>query len=198
MVRIFWKGLPGLFVCAFLILAGIPLALAETDNVSVTADMNSWITISDAANVDLGNFDRGTDSGNSTGTAEWTVATNNTTGYKLELSASTDEALRNDTSPTVYYFNDYNMDSTTAPSAWSVAASAAEFGYTASGNDVSGYSAGTLYRGFAGASAIQIATSALDTSGTATTARFRAQVGSSKYLREGGYTATITATATSL
>lgn len=196
MVRMFWKGLPALFVCAFLILAGIPLALAVDDAVSVTANMNSWITITSPADVGLGNFDRGTDS---SGTAEWTVATNNTAGYKLELSASTDEALRNDTSPTVYYFNDYNMDSTTTPTAWSVAASDAEFGYTASGTDVSSdYSSGTLYRGFASTSAIQIATSASDTSGTATTARFRAQVGSSKYLREGGYTATITATATSL
>lgn len=199
MSRMFWKWLPVILVCAFLLLAGVPLALAATanDSVSVTANSNSWITITSPADVGLGNFDRGTDS---SGTAAWNVATNNAAGYKLELSESNaSPALVSDSSPTAYYFSDYNMDATSTPTSWSVAASAAEFGFTATGNDVgSEYSSGTNYRGTNGTTAVQIASSALETQGTTTTVRFRAQIGSSKFLLSGGYTATITATATTL
>lgn len=199
MGRLFWKWLPTILVSAFVLAAGTPIALAvsASDSVNVTANANEWITITSPADVSLGNFDRGTDA---SGTAEWTVATNNTVGYTLALSESgAAPALVNDTSPTVYYFDDYNMDATSTPTSWSVAASAAEFGFTASGSHAdSAYSSGTLYRGLNGTTAVQVASSSVETSGTATTVRFRAQVGSSKFLREGGYTATVTATATTL
>jgi hypothetical protein len=199
MSRKFWKWLPTLMLSGFLITAGLPVALAATanDTINVTADMNSWITISSPADVDLGSFDRGTDS---SGTADWSVATNNTAGYKLEINEDgAAPALVNDTSPTVYYFDDYNMDTTSVPTSWVVAASDAEFGFTASGTDAgSEYGSGTLYRGTDGTTPIQVATSASETSATITTVRFRAEVGSSKFLRAGGYTAVITATATTL
>lgn len=198
MKRWFWKWLPALMICGFLITAGVPVTLAATagDSVNVTADMNSWITITSPPDVSLGSFDRGTDT---SGTADWAVATNNAAGYKLEVKAATDPAMDSNTSPTAYYFDDYNMDVTTTPSAWSVAATDAEFGYTASGSDTgSEYASGTLYRGFAGATDIQIAASAAETLGTTSTVKFRAKVGSSKLLLADTYTAVITATATTL
>ena len=173
------------------------IAAVANDGIDVTANMNSWITISSPSDVDLGNFDKGTDN---TGAANWSVATNNAAGYKLEIKESgAAPALVSDTSPTGYYFDDYNMDTTSVPSSWSVASSDAEFGFTASGDDAgSEFSSGTKYRGTNGTTDIQIATSSGETSATTTTVTFRAEVGSSKFLLSGGYTAVITATATTL
>ena len=198
MNRFFWKWLPVLMLCGFLIVAGLPIALAATasSGIDVTANMNSWITISSPANVNLGNFDRGTDT---SGTADWAVATNDTAGYKLEIATSSTPSLRHDTSPTIYYFDDYNMDTTSVPTSWSVGASDAEFGFSVTGNDAgSEYSSGTKFRGTTGTVPIQIATSSSETSSTTTTVILRAEVGSSKFLLEGGYSGRITATATTL
>jgi len=62
------------------------------------------------------------------------------------------------------------------------------------------YSSGTLFEGFSGATKIKIAEDNQETpvGGASTTVNFKAEVGSSRNQPAGDYSATITATATTL
>ncbi len=75
----------------------------------------------------------------SVGSTTWNVATDNTAGYLLSVKASASPAL---TDPnTGESFADYTESSSGVKEQWSVS-NAYEFGFSAFGNDVSGYGSG--------------------------------------------------------
>ncbi len=180
-------------ITLLLSLIATALGANANDPVTVTATVDPTITISSPSNVTMSPNITGT--GANTGSAEWTVTTNNSAGYKLEVEASASPALVSGGDNIA----DYTEAVAGTPETWSIATSASEFGFTASGTDSgSEYSSGTKYEGFEGTTKIEVATAAAETTGTATTVGFKAEVGSSKFQPTGDYTATITATATTL
>ncbi|MFA6520401.1 MAG: hypothetical protein WCT44_02210 [Candidatus Paceibacterota bacterium] len=203
-----------LFISSFLILflvmqfyALTEYAFAVTDNVVVTLDVDSGITISDGAAVTMApNISITTDS--SIGSSAWTVITNGASGYSLAVKASASPALVSGSNS----FADYTEAVAGTPEAWSVASGDKEFGYSAYGTDTStaeyGAAAtcgaagvpdvGQNYEGFATSDNI-IATRATVTpvAGIATTICFAAEQ-NGVFAPVGTYTATITGTAVTL
>jgi len=211
-------------VLAFLLLA-YPLyacleplvikAASASDFIVVTQAVSSEITISSPANVTMSAAIPGI-TGNPgsprTGSTTWTVKTNNTTGFALALKSSTNPSMQLDGT---YNFSDYSPGTGGTPDySWaSPAASAAEFGYTVEPATTADTAA--LFRD----SGVACNTGALNTadkcwynfttsdvtvvnrstetssSGEAEVVKFQTE-SNAKYLKEGNYTATITATAT--
>jgi hypothetical protein len=182
---------------------------AQTDNVVVTLNVTSGITISDGANT-LMAPNLSVSVNESIGSSSWTVVTNSLQGYSLNVTASTDEAMRHTGSSTIQ-FQDF-ASGTSTPQLWDSAkgSNIYTFGFSAFGTDVNtatwgtGASCGTgglisatqRYAGFAGPTARTIATksSVTPVAGVASTICFAAeQVG--VFAPAGQYTATITGTA---
>ena len=187
----------------------IARAATATDSVIVTQAVTSGIAITAPSDITMTALS--TTQNSAVGSATWTVTTNNQAGYKLELHASSDPALAQ-ISP-AESFVDYTESPAGTPDTWTVT-SAYEFGFSARGTHVpSGTwgtdtdcinttdvpSAGLKWRGFDGVTNIQIATSSTETgtSGTASTMCVATQQ-SGVFAPSGTYTATITATATTL
>lgn len=142
----------------------------------------------------------------SNGTVSWTVTTVNPSGYTLSVSAATSPALKSGSN----YFSDYGSGA----SFWSVDSKASAFGFAvgATGEtDIvsafkdngtacgAGSNVGSCYRGFDGATSIQVINrSSAAASGNTTTVKLKAEVGSNYGQALGAYTATITATAAAL
>lgn len=189
-----------------------PVAVAATgsDNVVVTLNVTSGVTISDAGNITMApNISMSAD--RSIGSTGWTVATNSATGYTLAIKQSTALAMMGVSNGDS--FANYSESVAGTPDLWGgVTAGTKEFGFSAygtnvpaawgsstSGCGVSGVADVTLkYRGFLPAMTdIQIASSGAPTpvSGTLTNVCFAAQQNGT-YAESGAYTATITATAT--
>jgi hypothetical protein len=96
-------------------------------------------------------------------------------------------------------FADYTEGVLGTPETWSVAASAAEFGFTASGTFAESKYTSNKYQSFQGATKIQVSHSGTGPdAGDSTTVGFKAEVGASKSQPTGSYQAVITGTATSL
>jgi hypothetical protein len=189
------------------VLAEPAVALTANDNVVVTLNVDEGITISDGANVTMApNIGAGVNS--SIGSSSWTVITNSANGYELEVKASASPALVSGGNS----FADYTEATPGTPEVWSVGSSSKEFGYSAYGTDTSTSTWGTSascgssgspagsqkYVGFSTTDK-QIATraSVTPTSGIATTICFAAAQ-NGVFAPAGTYTATITATATTL
>ena len=180
-------------------------AASATDNVIVSLDVTSGITISNGADVTMAP-NIGVASDSSIGTSSWVVKTNSTLGYTLAVKASTAPALVSG----VNSFADYHAGTT--PALWSVGSGNKEFGYSAYGTDTDTATWGTAascggsgipdvaqkYAGFI-TSDNTIATRATvtPTSGITTNICFAAAQ-NAIYAPSGTYTATITATATTL
>lgn len=181
-----------------LTMATAGFAVTASDSVTVSLDINNYVSITSPSDVTMSAI-AGT-GGSSTGSAAWTVATNNVLGYSLNVAASSSPAMSSGANTIA----DYTETVAATPETWSVAATAAEFGFSAEGAATPTLTWGTpstgsgKYRGFTGTTGIQVATAATPTSGQATTVYFKAEVGSSKLQTSGTYTATITATATTL
>jgi hypothetical protein len=145
------------------------------------------------------------------GSAQWTVTTNDTSGYNLTLKASTTPALQSGS----YSFADYTPTTSTVPDFnWSVPASASEFGYTVeasttadldqsfkdNGTACNTGTSDTVDKCWLNASTtaeqIVYRSSQTDADGENITVKFRAEVGSTSFQEEGSYTATIIVTAT--
>ena len=171
---------------------GLSKAATDSDVVTVNLTVSGTISLSSPADVTMSPAITGT--GSSTGTAQWTVTTNNSAGYKLEVEASASPAMVSGSDT----FADYTEGVAGTPETWSVAAADSEFGFTASGTDAESKYNTDLYEGFSGATKIQVASANAETTGTATTVGFKAEVGASKSQPTGSYSATITATATTL
>lgn len=198
-----------LFLLAqFYSLAEYAFATTVTDNVIVTLDVDSGITISNGANTTL--LPNISISNNSAiGGSAWTVRTNNSLGYTLAVQASDAPALASGPNS----FADY---ATGTPTTWNVPNGNKQFGYSAYGSDTptgtwgdetaNSYACGTggvantdlKYVGFLTTDKT-IATSSTVTpfAGTTTSICFVAEQ-KGIFAESGTYNATITGTATTL
>ena len=106
---------------------------AVTDAITVTAEVTEEISISSPADVLLASSIPGM-TGNpgspASGSATWTVITNNATGFNFKIKASTDPAMQN--SDGEYYFFDYTPAAAGSPDYNYVqpAVGSAEFSYS--------------------------------------------------------------------
>ena len=142
----------------------------------------------------------------------WTVKTNNYNGYTFTMNASVAPAMAS-SDGRGNSFADYTATNVTIPETW-VVTTAYEFGFSVFGTDAptatwgtdtdctaasgNGVPSATLkWRGFAGATAITVATAALKTAtaGTATNLCVAAEQ-AGVYAPSGAFSATITGTAT--
>lgn len=190
------------------------MAADASDQSVITLTVTGQISISDGADVTMGTLN--VTNSTSTGTTAWTVTTNNQAGYKLEVASSQINPLRS--ANTSEQFTDYAEASGTTPEVWNTVDGAYEFGFSAYGDNVptgtwgDGGTCGSgttinqsmKYRGFnnaanAAAETVQIATLATET-GTAgvVTNLCLGAVQSHIFAPSGTYTATTTATATTL
>jgi len=190
-------------------------AASASDFIVVTQAVSSEITITSPADVTMSAAIPGI-TGNPgsprTGSTTWTVKTNNTTGFTLALKSSTTPSMRLDATWT---FSDYSPATAGTPDYnWtSPAASAAEFGYSvepATAADAtakfkdngSACNTGTnvtankcWYNMSITDEAVVNRSTETSSTGEAEVVRFQTE-SNAKYLKEGNYTATITATAT--
>ncbi|MFA6000304.1 MAG: hypothetical protein WC783_05020 [Candidatus Paceibacterota bacterium] len=201
-----------LSVALFLVAQFYPIfetadAATATDNVIVTLDVTTGITISDGADVTMAP-NIGVASDGSIGSSSWIVKTNAVNGYTLAVKASASPALVSGLNS----FADYTEGTLGVPEVWSISAGTKEFGYSAYGTDTATATWGTsLSCGAAGVPAgaqkyvgfqttdktIATRASVTPTSGITTTICFAAAQ-NAIYAPSGTYTATITATATTL
>lgn len=182
-------------------------AVTANDSVIVTLTVDEGITITSPADVTM-SPNIGVSSDSSIGSAVWTVRTNVAAGYTLAIKAGASPALVSGGNS----FADYTPAVADTPETWSVPGGSKEFGYSAFGTDTSTGTWGTS--GTCGAAGVPdasmkyqntkvtdrtIATrgSVTPTTGIATTVCFAAEQ-DTIYAAAGTYTATITATATSL
>jgi len=181
-----------------LALASVVYGATASDPVTVSCTVDDYISLSNPGNVTLANIAGA--GGDSESNATWTVSTNNSAGYKLEVSDSGggSDALMKGTD----LFTD--LVDGGSPIAWAVAANESEFGFSAEGNATPGASWGDPgsgtgnYRGFQGATGIEVANNTSATASEDTTVYFRAGVGASKLQPSGTYSASLTVTATTL
>jgi hypothetical protein len=170
----------------------ITSAAVDTDDVLVNLSVLATISLNSPTDVNMSPDIVG--SGSSTGSTTWTVTTNNSAGYKLEVAASGSPAMQGGGD----YFTDYTEFPEGTPETWSVSSSNSEFGFGATGSYIETKFGAGKYMGFNSTTKEQIAHEGAETSGSDTTVIFRAEVGSSKFQPSATYTATVTATATTL
>jgi len=200
----------GVFVLIMLqlyIVAEPVFAITANDNVTVTLTVDEGITITDGSNVTM-SPNLGVAADSSIGSSAWTVKTNAAAGYTLAIKAGASPALVSGGNS----FADYTPAVADTPEAWSVTSGNKEFGYSAFGTDTStgtwGTSATCGAAGVPDASMKYQNTKITDrtiatrgtvtpTAGIATTICFAAEQ-DTIYAAAGVYTATITATATTL
>ena len=185
----------------------ISTAATATDSVILTLNVVAGITITSPADTPM-STSLGVSTNTAIATTTWNVKTNNNLGYTLVVTSSTFPAMK--ASPT-QFVNDF--PSTSTPALWSTLGTGGWFGYSGYGTDVStgtwgtGSScgatstpSGTLkYAGFSSTTASAIATrsATTTTAGVDTTICYAVEQ-KSVYISSGTYTATITATATTL
>ncbi len=186
------------------------------DTIVVTQQVIAETAISAPADVNMSGSIAGV-TGNlgapTTGSAAWTVTSNNSLGFQMALKASTNPAMRLDAT---YNFSDYSPAVAGTPDyTWaSPASSAAEFGYTVepataadtaakfrdNGIDTCNIGASnTANKCWYNMSTVDETvinrSSNTSSGGEAETVRFQAE-SNAKYLASGNYAATITATVT--
>lgn len=139
--------------------------------------------------------------------AVFSVVTNNSSGYTMQIKASTNPALKG----TTFDFNDYGTFAAIPDYTWSVANTDAEFGFTPEGSDISDRyrDNGVSCNQAAGADVADACWNNLSTAyatiagstvpnypaGSDTTVKVRAEVGNSSSADIGDYSATIIVTA---
>lgn len=198
-------------VLSVFILAEPTIINAVTDDVIVNLTVDSGISITSPADVTLGATNMGIAVDNAIGSATWNVKTNDPDGYLLTIkNAGTAPAMKG--AGGIGNFANYTETVSNTPDLWSVDAGTYQFGYSVRGADVniSTYGTGvncgtgntpsaTLKYRHASTSEITAATrsSTTTTAGIDTTACFAAGQ-NGVYAAAGSYSATITATATTL
>ena len=174
-------------------------AATTSDTAAVNLTVAATISISAPSDVSLGTI---TGTGTSdVGTALWTVTTNNSGGYKLEWQASA--AALTSGSDTIAAYTPAVADT---PETWSVAAADSEWGArlkSSSTDTATEWGTDTTdekWLNVNNAAVRQIVSrnTETDSSGSAETVAFKAQVGASKFQPTGSYTVNVTATATTL
>lgn len=159
-----------------------PVEVEVTGELSLTCDVSTSTMLSAIS---------GMTGGVASSTRDCLVKTSYVGGYALTAEVSTDPALTNVSSSSISFANYSGATS------WSVAASAAQFGFSTTGTHA--VNADNWY-GFNGTSATTIATFAAATpfAGVTTTMQYRAEVGNAKSQPSGLYRAYVTITATTL
>ena len=182
-------------------------AASANDTVVVTLNVDAGISITSPADTSMSNS-LGVSVNVAVATTTWNIKTNSGLGYAMTVAASTNPAMKSGS----LYVDDYST--TTMPSTWSVASGAAKFGFTATGTDVSTATWGTgnycngsatstvnttkKYYGFhTTATTTSTRASTTTPSGIDTTICYAVEQ-NGMYIGSGVYTATITATATTL
>lgn len=183
----------------FLVVTGVVYAATAATSVTVSWPINSYISISQPSNLNMPAV-AGT-GGTSEGTVAWTVGTNSLLGYSLTTAANTTPAMTGGG----YNIPDYSPAVPNTPELWSITASQAAFGFSAEGASTPAGTWGTpstpgsgKYRGFNGATGIQIASRILPVASEATTVYFKGEIGTSYMQPSGTYSASITTTASTL
>jgi len=184
-------------------------AATANDSVIVTLNVEAGISITSPADTTMSTT-LGVSTNTAVATTTWNVKTNNNLGYALTVAASTNPAMRVSGSQ---YINDFAT--TTTPELWAnLPDGRAEFGYSAFGTDVNTSTYGNAtscsaatstpstilkYRGFTTSASPTIATRSSTTTPTGidTTICYAVEQ-KNFYISSGTYTATITATATTL
>jgi len=168
---------------------------------------STYITISSPSNLALSSIiSRGI---STEGTISWTVTTNNGAGYTMTVESSTNPALKSSTD----YFANYSPTTSNPDYNFSVPATSSAFGFSPEGTDThsrfkdngtacntgSSETSERCWDGF-GSSAKTIATrsSTNNPSGTVVSLRLKAAVGTNYTISSGNYSASITATVTTL
>jgi hypothetical protein len=198
------------FVTQFYSIIETVFAADDTDDVLVNLTVTPGIAISSSGDINLTALSAVQNT--AVGSATLTVITNNAAGYSLTLFAGASPAMvRSGGGGNIA---DYTPAVSETPETWSVS-SAAEFGYSAYGTDVPTGTWGTDTNCIAGAdvpsatlnwrdfdltgSADEIATSASQTGTSGTDSTMCVAVEQNGvFAASGTYTATITATATTL
>jgi hypothetical protein len=191
----------------------VVIAATATDNVIVTLNVTSGISITDgAASTMAPNI--GITANKSVGSSSWNVKTNSATGYTLAVKASTSPALQNTVANPDDTFTDYTEASAGVPDVWAgVASGQKEFGFSGHGTDVpvsfgTATTCGNTTSGVPDANGkflgFDMSDQTLATRATVTTTAgittnicFAAEQNGT-YAASGTYTATITATATTI
>jgi hypothetical protein len=171
---------------------GIVGAANDTDDVVVNLAVTGTISIDTPANVTMSPDIAGT--GSSTGNVIWTVTTNNSSGWKLEVETDQADTMHSGSD----VFTDYTETVSGTPETWSIAASASEFGFGATGSYIETKFGADKFMGLNSTTKEQVAHQDAETTGSATTVIFKAEVGASQVQPTGSYTSNITATATTL
>jgi len=188
---------------------------SESDTYQVYAGYRqmseTYLAITSPTDVTMSPDIGGVSGGTGNGQAAWTVTTDSSGGYSLDIKASSAPAMQSgansfaDYTPTVSGTPDYD---------WSVAVAGSEFGFTPEGNDIiskfkddgvdtcntgSNDTANQCWSNLS-ISYENIAGSPDPNhpNGTATTVKFRAESGSSHLQVEGSYQTTVTVTAAAL
>jgi hypothetical protein len=141
----------------------------------------------------------------------WTITTDNAAGYTLAVKASTNPAMKSSTYGS--FFSDYTPSGANPDRTFSIASTISAFAFSPEGSHIvqrykdDGSSCNTgssdttdaCWDGFT-TSDVNVASSGTSNSptGTATTIKYRAAVGSEKIQDAGAYSATITVTATTI
>lgn len=169
---------------------------------------NTYISLSALTDLNLGNIG-GLVGGVATGTHSWNVTTNNAEGYTLTVKASTYPALTSDGSS----FSDYVPAGPDPDLSFFVSATSSRFGFSPEGVDIiqrfkdngincnvgSSDTVRACWDGFSTTTkSVALRNSANLPSGSTTTIRYRAQIGTSYFQDAGDYSAVITVTALTL
>jgi hypothetical protein len=177
----YWMAEPNIVGAAF-----------ATDDVNVNLNVAATISINHPTDVSMSPDITGT--GSSTGSTTWTVTTNNSSGWKLEVETNQANTMHSGSD----VFTDYTEAVEGTPEAWSIANSASEFGFGATGSYIEAKFGAAKYMGFNNTTKEQVSHSAAETAGDDTVVIFKAEVGSAKVQPTGTYSAVVTATATTL
>jgi hypothetical protein len=168
-----------------------------------------YLAISAPTDVAMTPSISGVSGGTGTGSIAWTVTTDNFGGYSMFVHSSTTPTLRSVSSD----FTDYTPAGSDPDYNWNVASTDSEFGVTAEGLDIdqffkdNGSACNTGSSDTADKCWYPVTTSDLlvskrtsgnHPSGTATTLKIQAEVGSSHIQPNGTYNSTITATVIAL
>ncbi len=170
----------------------------------------TYLAISSGSDVTMSPAISGVSGGVGSGSTVWTVITDNPAGYSLTIKADTNPALRSASSD----FADYTTSGAAPDYLWSVASADSEYGFTPEGVDIiQRYKDnGATCDAIGGSDTTdrcwdklttsdqQIAerTTGNHPSGTTTTVKMQAEVGSSHIQPNGNYEANITVTAVAL
>ncbi len=169
----------------------------------------SYISITDASDMSLPNVG-GVSGGSSAGSLGWTVTTDNLAGYSLSIAAATSPALKSSGGAS---FEDYSPAGVAPDYSFSITTTESAFGFSPEGTDIlqkykdngsscnagSSDTADKCWDGFSTVEKIVAeGTSSNHPSGTLTTLKLRAEVGTDHIQDSGAYTTTLSVTAVTL